>query len=538
MRKNLKKGFSLVEMMLLLLIVSLVTAGSMSVITKKHARIPKKIVHGKYICGYNEAGQLYQERFIENKSLGAEVIPDGGSCVFEPPKKATYFYIQLVGGGGGGGDAGSYDGEHTPASESIGFGPRYISRSYVNGLGITTEEFRGITADYTVQAAAYGGDGGKGASCTCGYPLSTGDCVVPDTKSQCPIGVAIGVTSCTEAQVAAGCTFDKYSRQTDPVEGAEGGQGGQCITSAIPLDFDLSGDYNSGSNGYSYTSSSYWNTGHAGDNGYTGSAYIGSASCSAGRGTGGSAATCNCAGITSNVIPPTTKTPGTSAHRDSGYNGSGFYINGERGRELQFTHDYETGFGVGGDGGYAGEYLAVFVRSFKSNTLQMKPGKAGSAGTWRSGANGETGGETTVADGALAAAGGMGGQGSITLPTETLPPLGLDANEIQTWLNGLEGNYSKSFMTDNYIGQRAAYADAANMAGMNDIPKSENGIDLNIFGKGGNGSTSVNGCWIGNHIRKFEGHELLSTFRNYVCSANGTTTPAEDGKPGAVVIVW
>ena len=46
MRKNLKKGFSLVEMMLLLLIVSLVTAGSMSVITKKHARIPKKIVHG------------------------------------------------------------------------------------------------------------------------------------------------------------------------------------------------------------------------------------------------------------------------------------------------------------------------------------------------------------------------------------------------------------------------------------------------------------------------------------------------------------
>lgn len=533
MRKNLKKGFSLVEMMLLLLIVSLVTAGSMSVITKKHARIPKKIVHGKYICGYNEAGQLYQERFIENKSLGAEVIPDGGSCVFEPPKKATYFYIQLVGGGGGGGDAGSYDGEHTPASESIGFGPRYISRSYVNGLGITTEEFRDITADYTVQAAAYGGDGGKGASCTCGYNDTT--------QGACSCDQRPGADKYTEATCKAlgdTCEYKPKSRQTDPAEGAEGGQGGQCITSAIPLDFDLNGDYSNGSDGYSYTSSSYWNTGHAGDNGYTGSAYIGSASCSADHGTGGSAATCNCAGITSNVIPPTTKTPGTSAHRDSGYNGSGFYINGERGRELQFTHEYETGFGVGGDGGSAGEYLAVFVRSFKSNTLQMKPGKAGSAGTWKSGANGETGGETTVADGALAAAGGMGGQGSITLPTETLPPLGLDADEIQTWLDELEGNYSKSFMTDNYIGQRAAYSDAANMAGMNDIPKSENGIDLNLFGKGGNGSTSVNGCWIGNHIRKFEGHELLSTFRNYLCSANGTTTPAEDGKPGAVVIVW
>ena len=324
----------------------------------------------------------------------------------------------------------------------------------------------------------------------------------------------------------------------DPAEGADGGQGGQCITSAIPLDFGLSGDYSNGSDGYSYTSSASWNTGHAGDDGSTGSAYIGSASCSAGHGTGGSAATCNCTGITSNTVPPATKTPGTSAHKDSEYNGYGFYINGEHGRELHFTHEYETGFGVGGDGGSAGEYLAVFVRSFKSNTLQMKPGKAGSAGTWKSGANGETGGETTVADGALAAAGGMGGQGSITLPTETLPPLGLDADEIQTWLDGLERNYSKTFMTENYIGQRAAYSDAANMAGMNDIPKSENGIDLNLFGKGGNGSTSVNGCWIGNHIRKFEGHELLSTFRNYLCSANGTTTPAEDGKPGAVVIVW
>lgn len=533
MRKNLKKGFSLVEMMLLLLIVSLVTAGSMSVITKKHARIPKKIVHGKYICGYNEAGQLYQERFIENKSLGAEVIPDGGSCVFEPPKKATYFYIQLVGGGGGGGDAGSYDGEHTPASESIGFGPRYISRSYVNGLGITTEEFKNITQNYTVQAAAYGGDGGKGAGCTCGYNDTT--------QGACSCDQRPGADKYTEATCKAlgdTCDYRPKSRQTDPAEGAEGGQGGQCITSAIPLDFDLSGDYNNGSDGSSYTSSSDWNTGHAGDNGSTGSAYIGSVSCSADYGTGGSAATCNCAGITSNTVPPATKTPGTSARKDSGYNGYGFYINGKRDSQLHFTHEYETGFGVGGDGGYAGEYLAVFVRSFKSNTLQMKPGKAGSAGTWRSGANGETGGETTVADGALAAAGGMGGQGSITLPTETLPPLGLDADEIQTWLDGLDGNYSKSFMTDNYIGQRAAYSDAANMAGMNDVPKSENGIDLNIFGKGGNGSTSVNGCWIGNHIRKFEGHELLSTFRNALCSANGTTTPAEDGKPGAIVIVW
>lgn len=535
MRKNLKKGFSLVEMMLLLLIVSLVTAGSMSVITKKHARIPKKIVHGKYICGYNEAGQLYQERFIENKSLGAEVIPDGGSCVFEPPKKATYFYIQLVGGGGGGGDAGSYDGEHTAASDSDSFGPTNISESYVNNLGITTDEFRNITAGYTAQAAAYGGDGGQGAGCTCGFPISTGDCTDSSGESECPTGSAKGVTSCTEAQLAVGCKFDPYSRKVS-FDGANGGSGGQCITSTVPLDFNLSGNYHNGSNGYSYSSSEYWNTGNFGNDGSDGTAYIGSASCTAYGGEGGSPATCHCTGTeTGNTA---TKANGNSRHKDSGYNGSGYYINGVRGETLHFTHEYETGFGVGGDGGYAGEYLAVFVRSFKSNTLQMKPGKAGSAGSYRSGANGETGGETTVADGALAAAGGMGGQGSITLPTETLPPLGLDADEIQTWLDGLDGNYSKSFMTDNYIGQRAAYSDAANMAGMNDVPKSENGIDLNIFGKGGNGSTSVNGCWIGNHIRKFEGHELLSTFRNALCSASGTTTAAEDGKPGAVVIVW
>lgn len=38
----LKEGFSLVEMLLLLMIASLITAGSMSVITKKHSRVPKK----------------------------------------------------------------------------------------------------------------------------------------------------------------------------------------------------------------------------------------------------------------------------------------------------------------------------------------------------------------------------------------------------------------------------------------------------------------------------------------------------------------
>ena len=61
--KNLRHfcGFSLVEMMMLLLITSLMLASGITVISKKHVKVPKIAMHGAYMCYYKD-GQLHEEQ--------------------------------------------------------------------------------------------------------------------------------------------------------------------------------------------------------------------------------------------------------------------------------------------------------------------------------------------------------------------------------------------------------------------------------------------------------------------------------------------
>ncbi len=70
-------------------------------------RMPGSVSHGTYICYYKN-GTLHETRWsgkaTQRKVFDRPAI--GGDCVFDPPKKATYFQISAIGGGGGGGDAG------------------------------------------------------------------------------------------------------------------------------------------------------------------------------------------------------------------------------------------------------------------------------------------------------------------------------------------------------------------------------------------------------------------------------------------------
>lgn len=99
-------GFSMVEMMLLLVIVSLMLASGVTVISKKHVKVPRLASHGAYICYINKAGNLHQEKYLgiglENKIMDE----DTDQCVFVPPARAAYLHIQATGGGGGGGASG------------------------------------------------------------------------------------------------------------------------------------------------------------------------------------------------------------------------------------------------------------------------------------------------------------------------------------------------------------------------------------------------------------------------------------------------
>ena len=93
--KNLRHfcGFSLVEMMMLLLITSLMLASGITVISKKHVKVPKIAMHGAYMCYYKD-GQLHEEQYVgtvkshgQNKKI---LDRDVTECRFKPPGRVAY----------------------------------------------------------------------------------------------------------------------------------------------------------------------------------------------------------------------------------------------------------------------------------------------------------------------------------------------------------------------------------------------------------------------------------------------------------------
>lgn len=106
---DLKKAFTLIEVMLLLVVLSLVFASSTTIITRKHKLKPRRSVHGTYICYRNRDDGLLHEIMYSGKSLLYEnnqtINPAFTECRFEAPKTASYLYVQIIGGGGAGGNA-------------------------------------------------------------------------------------------------------------------------------------------------------------------------------------------------------------------------------------------------------------------------------------------------------------------------------------------------------------------------------------------------------------------------------------------------
>ncbi len=104
---RIKKAFSMVELMMLLVIASLIVAASVPIVTKKHLHLPSAANHGTYMCYYHD-GHLYEARRSGriNQKMLAGYPRKTSNCVFDPPAKASLFQITAIGGGGGGGDAG------------------------------------------------------------------------------------------------------------------------------------------------------------------------------------------------------------------------------------------------------------------------------------------------------------------------------------------------------------------------------------------------------------------------------------------------
>ncbi|MBS4759950.1 MAG: hypothetical protein KHX03_04550 [Clostridium sp.] len=107
--KTTKKGFSLAEALITLLIVCLITLASIPILTKK-IRQKKYEEHGLYACYWN-GNTLVAKSMINNDLVDGSVIYDNEEgrygCVFNPPPNAKNFVATIIGGGGGGAGAGA-----------------------------------------------------------------------------------------------------------------------------------------------------------------------------------------------------------------------------------------------------------------------------------------------------------------------------------------------------------------------------------------------------------------------------------------------
>ncbi len=159
-----KKAFSMVELLLLLLFVSLITAALTPVITKKHYKMPKPANHGAYLCYDKGNGKLHEVRY-SGKALTTVVFDrDVTQCTFEPPQKVSYFHVSAIGGGGGGGDSGYNGGSFTtmgPYTEQLN--PLNITEYMVSPQqrDITSNDFKNYGGKlYGFVVGANSGKGG------------------------------------------------------------------------------------------------------------------------------------------------------------------------------------------------------------------------------------------------------------------------------------------------------------------------------------------------------------------------------------------
>ena len=114
MKKNYKKGFSLVGVIMILLLVFFIMMITIPLVTKKHQLSTNngENANGMYICykaePCNKEGKctIYQQYFSNGNIVkAAESCIEGSAdcrCNFEAPANVERINIQLVGGGGGG----------------------------------------------------------------------------------------------------------------------------------------------------------------------------------------------------------------------------------------------------------------------------------------------------------------------------------------------------------------------------------------------------------------------------------------------------
>mgnify|MGYP004650404825 CR=1 FL=1 len=98
---GIKGGFSLAEMLLVLMILSFLTIAMAPFVVKKVNKKTARAPHGRYECYIDETtGKTMQYLANENGAVTGPV--EVAACTFSTPKKASFFIVQAIGAGAGG----------------------------------------------------------------------------------------------------------------------------------------------------------------------------------------------------------------------------------------------------------------------------------------------------------------------------------------------------------------------------------------------------------------------------------------------------
>ncbi len=93
-------GFSIAEMLVVMLIMSFIVIGVPAIHFKKNEVKTKRSLHGRFECYYN--GNTLMSYYVNEEGASETPAVGGEGCKFTPPKNAVYLLIHAVGGGGGG----------------------------------------------------------------------------------------------------------------------------------------------------------------------------------------------------------------------------------------------------------------------------------------------------------------------------------------------------------------------------------------------------------------------------------------------------
>ena len=114
-KHNIKIGFTLVELMVFFLFISILIAASTPLITKRLKNVPTRTYHGKFLCYRDDAGVLHGDYYNAAGKKVKETISENGQTVtFDAPKHAIVYKIEMIGAGAGGYDYADYKNEEDP----------------------------------------------------------------------------------------------------------------------------------------------------------------------------------------------------------------------------------------------------------------------------------------------------------------------------------------------------------------------------------------------------------------------------------------